>query len=528
MEMERESMRLIGRAPADEPVDYGAVPFGKSFSNDSLNENIDVFLDVSHPHLILICGKRGTGKSYSMGNIIESIFMEDKRITSRTSAIVVDTMGIYYSFKKINKTLDKEEVLLQNISSEQVSNLVKSTEIIIPGGLEARYKSKNLTFTKSFSFLPYEIQLEDWCSVFDFEPTSAMALLFQRILDRLRVTSKDGNYTLENILDEIDYLFEILEEEPLKRKKMFKQLGYVNVKSVSLEALKARVNAAKNWGIFSENGEPIENLIQPGRLTILDLSLMQNIQGIQNLRGLILGLLLRKLYETKKFQRRIFDEKILNGEIDDDKSTLLWVFVDEAHQFFPSNGSSPASPVFSTLVREGRQPGFSLVFATQQPGKIHSDAISQCDIVISHRIDSQSDIQALNNIKYAYMKNELMEEIKALPLQRGYAIILDDNTNSIFTIRVKKRISSHQGGEPDLTNIKITMKNGSKKAVGSSKIVKIDVEKGENQDDINELNESEENQNSEDSNLRTDIPDEDKFQESEKRLETRKKTLQRR
>ena len=32
-----------------------------------------VYLDLIRPHVILICGKRGSGKSYSSGTIIEEI-----------------------------------------------------------------------------------------------------------------------------------------------------------------------------------------------------------------------------------------------------------------------------------------------------------------------------------------------------------------------------------------------------------------------------------------------------------------------
>ena len=47
------------------------------------------------------------------------------------------------------------------------------------------------------------------------------------------------------------------------------------------------------------------------------------------------------------------------------------------------------------LLREGRQPGISLVLATQQPGQIHKDVMTQSDIVISHRVTSATDLEAL-------------------------------------------------------------------------------------------------------------------------------------
>jgi len=59
------------------------------------------------------------------------------------------------------------------------------------------------------------------------------------------------------------------------------------------------------------------------------------------------------------------------------------------------------------LLREGRQPGISMVMATQQPGKIHTDAMTQSDIVISHRVTSQQDLEALNSIMQSYLLDSI-------------------------------------------------------------------------------------------------------------------------
>jgi len=37
-----------------------------------------------------------------------------------------------------------------------------------------------------------------------------------------------------------------------------------------------------------------------------------------------------------------------------------------------------------------------LILATQQPGKIHTDVMTQSDVVLSHRITARMDTEALS------------------------------------------------------------------------------------------------------------------------------------
>ena len=61
---------------------------------------------------------------------------------------------------------------------------------------------------------------------------------------------------------------------------------------------------------------------------------------------------------------------------------LVWLALDEAHELLPKEGKTAATDALITILREGRQPGISLILASQQPGKIHTDVMTQSDIVI--------------------------------------------------------------------------------------------------------------------------------------------------
>ena len=127
---------------------------------------------------------------------------------------------------------------------------------------------------------------------------------------------------------------------------------------------------------------------------------------------------------------------------------LVWIFIDEAHEFLPLNGKTIATDALIQLLREGRQPGISLVLATQQPGQIHRDVMTQSDIVISHRVTSKSDLEALNYIMQSYVLDSIRKQMDDLPALKGSAIVLDDNSERIYAMRLRPRFTWHGGEAP--------------------------------------------------------------------------------
>jgi hypothetical protein len=128
---------------------------------------------------------------------------------------------------------------------------------------------------------------------------------------------------------------------------------------------------------------------------------------------------------------------------------VVWVFVDEAHEFLPPLPKKTlATDPLVQILREGRQPGVNLVLATQQPGKIHTDAITQSDIIISHRLTADLDINALNEIMGAYAQESLFKMFNKLPRLKGSALVMDDLGENVYPMQVRPRITWHGGGAP--------------------------------------------------------------------------------
>ena len=66
-----------------------------------------VYLDMIRSHVVFVCGKRGGGKSYTMGVIAEGMADLPDNIRKNLSIIMLDTMGIYWTMKYPNMA-DKE------------------------------------------------------------------------------------------------------------------------------------------------------------------------------------------------------------------------------------------------------------------------------------------------------------------------------------------------------------------------------------------------------------------------------------
>jgi len=127
---------------------------------------------------------------------------------------------------------------------------------------------------------------------------------------------------------------------------------------------------------------------------------------------------------------------------------MVWLMIDEAHQFVGSEGNTAATGPLLTLIKEGREPGISLLMITQRPNKLHPDALSQSDMIISHRLTSKSDIDALRSIMQTYMLEDIQDYLNDLPRTKGAAIILDDNSERIYQAQMRPRFSWHAGGSP--------------------------------------------------------------------------------
>jgi len=435
---------IIGRDKSDKIKfgDKGLIFLGKGYvqmgSHTSLSNNI--FMDVARTHVILVAGKRGSGKSYTLGVMTEELSNLPPESAKNIGSLIFDTMGIFWTMKFKN---EKEKPLLREWNLEPKELPVK---VFAPFGKIDDYKKRRIPYDETFALRASELEADDWIITFNLTMTSQSGVLISKVINDLK--EEKDNFTIKEILKEI------------KDTK--------GAEDSTKNIASALFQAADTWGIFAktigshQKGTEISDLVEPGKTTILDLSVYSSI-GAFNIRALVIGLISRKLFEQRMNARKKEEIEAISHGLDyltyqsEREMPLIWLFIDEAHEFLPRVGKTPASDALVQLLREGRQPGISLVLATQQPGEIHKDAMTQSDIVISHRVTAQPDIEALNSIMQTYLLVNIKKSMDDLPALKGSAIILDDNSERIYPMRVRPRFTWHGGEAPTAIKVKVKL-----------------------------------------------------------------------
>ncbi|MBS3112149.1 ATP-binding protein [Candidatus Woesearchaeota archaeon] len=422
---------VIGRTESDKKKLglQGTIFLGKHYVKMGTTTSLSnkVLMDITNAHVALICGKRGSGKSYSLGTITEEMSNLPDEIKDRIAVLILDTMGIFWTMKYAN---EKDEDLLEEW---QLSKKGLDAQVFIPKGFYQKWKEKGIPVDKEFTIKPNELNAFDWANTLNIEITSELGILLERTMEKL----EEQNFDIEDIITTINNDTKV--EEKTK-------LGLIN-----------RFNATKHWGLFDKDGTPLKEIIKGGQATILDLSPYTFTSGNWSIKNLVIGLVCKKLMIERMISRKEEElEDIQRGHSYfeayrpkiKNEMPMPWILLDEAHEALPKDYKTPATDALIQLLREGRQPGISLILATQQPGEIHKDVMTQSDIVISHRVTARKDIEALNSMMQSYATGDIMSYLNALPRLKGSAIILDDNSEKIYPMRVRPKFSWHGGEAP--------------------------------------------------------------------------------
>ncbi len=423
---------IIGRSKQDVEKygKEGTILLGKQYVKLGQTTSLSnpVYLDIASAHVMFIVGKRGAGKSYTLGSIAEGLATLPLEIRQNLSIILVDTMGIYWTMKFPNL---QDTELLREWELEPKPLDVK---IYTPSGYYSAYKEEGIPTDFPFSIRAIDINATEWCKAFDIKENSAEGVLLTKVISQLQ--EKNISYDLDELILTV-------------RNSPESELVVKNI--VINELIKA-----KSWKIFSKQGTPLLDLAVPGQVTILDISSYATMPSGWEIKALVVGLICRSLFNQRMNARRVEEFKTLDSAMHYfTKQTeiklaqpLVWLAIDEAHELLPKDKETAATESLVTILREGRQPGISLILASQQPEKIHTDVMTQADTVLAHRLTAKIDVDALGALVQSYMRRGLDEELNLLPRIKGAAVIFDDSNERIFPIQVKPRISWHGGSAP--------------------------------------------------------------------------------
>ncbi|MBR9680678.1 MAG: ATP-binding protein [Candidatus Altiarchaeota archaeon] len=368
-------------------------------------DNQDFFVDSIKPHVIFICGARGSGKSYTMGIIVEELAHKNDALAS----IVIDPIGVFWSMKHENK-VEKELELLESwgLKSRGFDNI----KVLVPIGAK---KLPTKTFDGYLSIHPSELSATDWAFSFDLDRFSPAGLLIDNAIQKA-----GENYT-------IDDLVRVVSSDPDLQSK---ERGF---SKQTRRGIISRLESAKYWGIFSDKATPLEKIAVPGSVSVIDVSFLE-----EPVAALIVGIIARKTLERRKLESR----KEALGE----PTTFppVWLFIDEAHVMIPKDRKTAASDSIIEYVKQGRKPGCSIVLATQQPSAINSNVLSQLDLMFVHQLVFADDIKAVSKRIPAAMPKEW--DVNFIrKLKTGQAVVGDRETTQTTLMTSRIRMSQHEG-----------------------------------------------------------------------------------
>ena len=372
-----------------------------------------VFLEASGSRAMLVCGKRGSGKSYTLGVLIEELIAVGGK---NVIPIIVDPMGVYHTMSQTN-IAQQDELFKWGLSARSYP-----IRLFTPGDPDKLYdrdvikilEERNITIVP-LRLNPSDLSPDGWCDFFDANINRPLGIALFRSVHKLE--NKNTPFSIKDIMKEIE-----LDSRAIDTTK---------------EALLNRLEATRGWQLFSEDSYmPIQDLFIPGTVNVLDLSRLE--PGPRGRRNLAVSVIARNLFKARA-NARLREEFNLATPM-----PRVWMLLDEAHQFAPNSGSTLAKDQLIRWAKEGRQPGLSLVVASQQPSAIDSEVLSQCDVILSHKMTTREDVTALNSLSQEYMGSELRTFVKNLK-RLGEAVLVDDEQESVSMIHIRPRRSQHGG-----------------------------------------------------------------------------------
>jgi uncharacterized protein YciU (UPF0263 family) len=401
-----------------------------SYPAGRYEESGAVYMDIISPHCILVLGKRGTGKSYTLGVIAESFGMLEEKYKERIAVLIIDTMSVFQSLKCAN-TNSAEVNRLKDFQDLKPMDLDDYVKIFLPKLTLDKLKDDGyeIAYDEFLQLSLKDIDVHDWLSLFDLKPTEPTGVILMKVVDDLQRSKKQYGY--KEIYSEID-----------------RQKTDDHVK----ESLKNLFRITEDLKIFDRIGTPFKSIVKGGQVSVLDISYLGRIGGF-DVRNLIVSLIGKKLlsertlYSTLEMQS---ESKLISKEISKDivkEYPLVYMIIDEAHLFLPSNERTLASEVLIDWVKLGRHPGLSLILATQEPSALHESAIRQSDIIIAHNVTSSDDVAALGKAKQSFMtgSQDIQKIVSTMEFKKGLAVIFDDKTRKVEMCRVRPRLTIHSG-----------------------------------------------------------------------------------
>jgi energy-coupling factor transporter ATP-binding protein EcfA2 len=406
-----------------------------------------VWLDTTKEHVVVIVGKRGSGKSYTLGSIVEGFCASVDGIISRNSndraILLFDTLDIFWPTLYPVGESGFEEVQKQakDLRRWKLDETPLNVAVWIPAGF------RNEVIPKSFVdfYLDHRDMLaEDWAGLIGAD-------LIQdpmgQLLNEIHSSGSQGEGP--SLLD----MLASMQSDEVKE----------HYAPETIRAVRQRLRAYSHYPLFSK-GTSLIDLVKKGQLSILLLNGLPD-----DLRAALVSIVIRKIIRERSLASTVSKMLKLRPNIGEAERVKLettlesgiprtTIALDEAQNAIPTGRKTGATDLLVKLVREGRNIGTSLLITTQQPGAIDHRVMAQADILMIHKLVMQRDIDTARK----HLKSRIPDQIESgydsfqfddllRVLEVGQCVVSSTDTsfpgNRAIIIDVRPRVSRHGGIE---------------------------------------------------------------------------------
>jgi hypothetical protein len=191
--------------------------------------------------------------------------------------------------------------------------------------------------------------------------------------------------------------------------------------------LRAQNLGVVDWSVWSRGASPslVDELRSPtARCTVVDTGSLGSLPE----QRLIAQAVMASLWEARA------------------SHTPTLVVIDEAHNVCPAAPVDTMGALTSettvTIAAEGRKYGLYLLVSTQQPHKVHPNALAQCDNLLLMRMNSTDDVADLQHV-FSFVPPGLLAG--AVSFGQGQALVAGKLVSHPAYVRMGSRVS-HEGG----------------------------------------------------------------------------------
>jgi hypothetical protein len=417
----------------------------------------DVRFDAAHPHVTAIFGKRGSGKSYTMGSMLEALCTVNNEtsissIQRNTAILLLDTLGIFqWTDISLEKALESNILQSQratwrnwNLRPEQLD-----VEIWIPKGTRTEQTPAN---HREYAVRTSDFSADDWGYLLGLD-------IYQDRMGQLlndayiKVTLEGWQASERNFSPKKSYSLSDIIQCIKKDRELLE-----SYQSETRRAVIQQLSTYYRNPLFEDDGTPLTDLLVPGRMNVL---VMNRMSG--PLRLVILSAIIRRLMDERMVASETEKHLAIRSDLSEEDRGKFQSFLskavprtivalDEAQNILASERRTTAGEMLIRFVREGRNYGLSFMVATQQPTALDNRILAQVDTLIAHKLTVQGDIDYVRRNLKSNLPQEVVHAGRTLEfdellrtLDVGQALVSNSEAERAVLVDIRPRVSVHGG-----------------------------------------------------------------------------------